>query len=158
MWPSPCRRLGTGRSILKLTGSGPNALDFHIAYYLGELSAADPTGHYHIISKDRGFDPLVRHLKSKNIRVRRESDLAEIPDLRIPKKAKKDDKIDAIVKNLVSRGQSRPRKVKTLQNTIGNLVSETLSEAELAALIDELQKRKLIVVNKGNIKYTLSSP
>ena len=147
--------LGERAQYVEIDGSGPNALDFHIAYYLGELSAADPTGHFNVISKDRGFDPLIRHLKGKKIQVRRESDLAEIPNLRIPKKAKKDDKIDAIVKNLVNRGQSRPRKVKTLQNVINNLVSETLNEAELAALVDELQKRKLIVVNKGNIKYTL---
>jgi hypothetical protein len=149
--------LGDRAKYVEIDGNGPNALDFHIAYYIGELAAADPTGHFHIISKDRGFDPLIRHLKGKNIQVRRESDLAEIPNLRIPKEIKKDDKIDAIVKNLVNRGQSRPRKVKTLQNVINNLVSETLDEAGLAALIDELQKRKLIVVNKGNIKYTLPS-
>jgi hypothetical protein len=147
--------LGDRARYVEIDGSGPNALDFHIAYYIGELAAADPTGNFHIISRDRGFDPLIRHLKGKKIQVRRESDLAEIPNLRIPKKAKKDDKIAAIVKNLVSRGQSRPRKVKTLQNVMNNLVSENLNEAELSALVDELQKRKLIVVTKGNIKYTL---
>jgi len=147
--------LGDKARYVEIDGSGPNALDFHIAYYIGELSAADPSGSFHVISKDRGFDPLIRHLKGKKIRVRRESDLAEIPNLRIPKKAKKDDKIDAIVKNLVGRGHTRPRKVKTLQNTINNLISETLTEAELAALVKELEKRKLIVVNNGNIKYTL---
>jgi len=147
--------LGDRAKYVEIDGSGPNALDFHIAYYIGELAAADPTGSFHIISKDRGFDPLIRHLKGKKMRVYRESDLAEIPNLRIPKKAKKDDMIDAIVKNLVSRGSSRPRKVKTLQNTINNLVSETLDDAKLAALVNELQKRKLIVVDKGNIKYTL---
>ena len=150
--------LGDKARYVEIDGSGPNALDFHIAYYIGELSAADPSGSFHVISKDRGFDPLIRHLKGKKIRVRRESDLAEIPNLRIPKKAKKDDKIDAIVKNLVGRGHTRPRKVKTLQNTINNLISETLTEAELAALVDELQKRKLIIVNNGNIKYTLPAP
>ena len=147
--------LGDKARYVEIDGSGPNALDFHIAYYIGELSAADPSGSFHVISKDRGFDPLIRHLKGKKIRVRRESDLAEIPNLRIPKKAKKDDKIDAIVKNLVGRGHTRPRKVKTLQNTINNLISETLTEAELAALVKELEKRKLIIVNNGNIKYTL---
>ena len=147
--------LGDKARYVEIDGSGPNALDFHIAYYIGELSAADPSGSFHVISKDRGFDPLIRHLKGKKILVRRESDLAEIPNLRIPKKAKKDDKIEAIVKNLVGRGHTRPRKVKTLQNTINNLISETLTEAELAALVKELEKRKLIVVNNGNIKYTL---
>ena len=147
--------LGDRARYVEIDGNGPNALDFHIAYYMGELAAADPTGNFHIISKDRGFDPLIRHLKGKNVKVRRESDLAEIPNLRIPKKAKKDDKIDAIVKNLIGRGKSKPRKVKTLQNTISHLVSENLTEAELAALVNELQKRKLIVINDGNIKYTL---
>ncbi len=147
--------LGDRARYVEIDGSGPNALDFHIAYYIGELAAADPTGNFHIISKDKGFDPLIRHLKGKKIQVRRESDLAEIPNLRIPRKAKKDDMIDAIVKNLVGRGSSRPRKVKTLQNTINHLVAETLDDAKLAALVNELQKRKLIVINKGNIKYTL---
>ena len=147
--------LGDKAKYVEIDGNGPNALDFHIAYYIGELAAADPAGHFHIISKDRGFDPLIRHLKGKNIQVRRESDLAEIPNLRIPKKAKKDDMIDAIVRNLIGRGNSKPRKVKTLQNTIGHLVSEKLDEKALAALVDELQQRKLIVVNQGNIKYTL---
>jgi hypothetical protein len=142
---------------VEIDGSGPNALDFHIAYYIGELAAADPAGSYHVISRDKGFDPLIRHLRGKKISVRRETDIAEIPQLRIPKKAKKDDKIDAIVRNLAGRGQSRPRKVKTLQNTISNLVSESLTEAELDALVAELQERKLIVVNKGNIKYRLPS-
>ena len=147
--------LGDRAKYVEIDGSGPNALDFHIAYYIGELAAADPAGSFHVISKDKGFDPLIRHLKGKKIQVRRESDLAEIPNLRIPKKAKKDDIIDAIVKNLVGRGQSRPRKVKTRQNTINSLVSESLDNAKLTELVGELQKRKFIIVDKGSIKYTL---
>ena len=147
--------LGGRAKYVEIDGSGPNALDFHIAYYIGELAAADPAGSFHVISKDKGFDPLIRHLKGKKIQIRRESDLAEIPNLRIPKKAKKDDMIDAIVKNLVGRGQSRPRKVKTLQNTINSLVSESLDNAKLTELVGELQKRKFIIVDKSNIKYTL---
>lgn len=147
--------LGNNAKYVEIDGSGPNALDFHIAYYIGELAAADPKGHFHIISKDKGFDPLIRHLTGKKIWVRRVNDLAEIPNLRIPKKAKEGDKIDAIVKNLIGRGHSRPRKLKTLQNVISNLISEELSNKELTALIGELQKRKFIVVTNGNIRYTL---
>ncbi|MCH9696234.1 MAG: hypothetical protein K0U72_17090 [Gammaproteobacteria bacterium] len=149
--------MGERAKYVEIDGSGPNALDFHIAYYLGELCTRDSAGSYHVISKDKGFDPLIRHLKGKKIKVRRENDLAEIPNLRIPKKTKKADKIDAIVKNLVNRGHARPRKVKTLQNTISNLVSEALTDTELAELVEEMRKRKLIVVNNGNIKYTLPS-
>lgn len=149
--------LGNKAKYIEMEGNGPNALDFHIAYYIGELAAADPAGKFHVISRDKGFDPLIRHLKGKKISVQRESDLAEIPSLRIPKKAKKDDKIDAIVRNLINRGQSRPRKVQTLQNTIRNLFTEALTEEEVSALVKELKKRKQISVTDGKIKYTLSA-
>jgi PIN domain len=46
---------------------GFNALDFYIAYYLGVLAAANPTGVVHVISKDKGFDPLLQHLKARRV-------------------------------------------------------------------------------------------
>lgn len=68
---------------IKISGNGPNALDFHIAFYIGQLAAEDPEGYFHIISKDQGFDPLIRHLRNQKIKALREKDLAEIPLLRI---------------------------------------------------------------------------
>ncbi|HSM31862.1 MAG TPA: PIN domain-containing protein [Woeseiaceae bacterium] len=147
--------LGEQADYVEIAGSGPNALDFHIAYYIGELAAQEPDAQFHIISKDRGFDPLIRHLKGKKIRVRREKDLAEIPELRIPDSTSRDEQIDAIVKNLRQRGHSRPRKVKTLQNTINTLFTTKLDQAELDAITDELRKRNLIVVKQNNVSYRL---
>ena len=68
-----------------------------------------------------------------------------------------DEKIAAIVKNLAGRGQSRPRKVKTLANTINSLFTKKLDENELASLVKELQDQKYIEVNQGNISYKLSN-
>ena len=147
--------LGEQADYIEIAGSGPNALDFHIAYYIGELASGQPDAHFHIISKDRGFDPLIRHLKGKKIHVRREKDLAEIPELRIPDTTSRDDQIDAIVKNLRQRGHSRPRKVKTLQNTINTLFTKKLDQAELDAITDELKRRNLIVVKQNNVSYKL---
>jgi hypothetical protein len=147
--------LGEQADYVEIAGSGPNALDFHIAYYIGELAAREPHADFHIISKDRGFDPLIRHLKGKKIRVRREKDLAEIPELRIPDTTSRVEQIDAIVKNLLQRGHSRPRKVKTLQNTINTLFTKKLDQAELDAITDELRKRNLIVVKQNNVSYRL---
>ena len=147
--------LGQDAQYIRISGSGRNALDFHITYYLGELVSKDPTAHFHIITRDRGFDPLIRHLNERKIRVRREKDLAEIPLLRMSTETSNDEKIDAIVKNLAGRGQSRPRKVRTLSNTINTLFTKRLDEAELQAIIKELQQRKYIAVNKGNVSYKL---
>lgn len=101
--------LGNDAQYIKMSGNGRNALDFHIACYVGELAAKDPAGHFHIISRDTGFDPLIRHLRDRKIQVQREEDLAEIPVLRMSMATSDDEKIAAIVKNLEGRGQSRPR-------------------------------------------------
>ena len=147
--------LGNSARYVKISGNGQNALDFHIAYYVGELAGKDPDAHFHIISKDRGFDPLIKHLRSRRIRIQRETDLAEIPILQLPDSTSSDEKIAAIVKNLGGRGQSRPRKVRTLENTINTLFTKKLDNSELASLVKELQQRKLIVVRKGNVSYKL---
>ena len=144
--------LGDKAEYVEIDGSGPNALDFHIAYYIGELAAKDSDAQFHVISRDKGFDPLIRHLKNRKIRVLREIDVAEIPELRISAKATsggKVDTVDAIVRNIVSRGQSRPRKVKTLKNAIRHLVKEDLDDKALAALVNEMIKRNFISVGEN---------
>ncbi|NOR36675.1 MAG: NYN domain-containing protein [Woeseiaceae bacterium] len=147
--------LGKNARYVQITGNGQNALDFHIAYYIGELAAGEPDAFFHIISKDKGFDPLINHLKERKIRVHREKDIGEIPLLQLADTSSIDEKISAVVKNLGGRGQSRPRKVTTLSNTINSLFNPKLSAKELSALVKEMEKRKLIVINKNNVSYKL---
>ena len=148
--------LGNNARYVKITGTGQNALDFHIAYYVGLLAAKEPDASFSIISKDKGFDPLVRHLTGKKVHIQRHKDLGEMPFLQLSGTTSIDEQIAAIVKKLGGRGQSRPRKVKTLQNTINSLFAKKLEQKELKALVNELQKRKLIVVNQSNVSYKLS--
>jgi hypothetical protein len=147
--------LGKDARYVRISGNGQNALDFHIAYYIGELAASEPDAFFHIISKDKGFDPLINHLKERKIRVHRENDIGEIPLLQLADTSSIDEKISAIVKNLGGRGQSRPRKVTTLSNTMNSLFNPKLSAKELSALVKEMEKRKLIVINQNNVSYKL---
>lgn len=150
------QKFGGNAKYIKMAGNGKNALDFHIAFYVGQLSMQEPEAYFHIISRDAGFDPLIKHLKARKIRIQREKDLAEIPPLRMSSATSNDEKIAAIVKNLAGRGQARPRKLKTLTNTINSLFTKTLEEKELISLIEDLKKRKYIVVSKeGNVSYKL---
>jgi hypothetical protein len=148
--------LGGNGKYVRISGNGRNALDFHIACYVGELATEDPEGHFHIISKDTGFDTLIQHLKDRKINIQREKDLAEIPVLRMTRAATDDEKIAAIVKNLEGRGQSRPRKLKTLKNTINALFIKKLEELELTSLIERLKKLGYITVQEGRVSYKLS--
>jgi hypothetical protein len=147
---------GDAGRYISVSGTGKDALDFHIAYYVGELVASEPEAYFHIISRDKGFDPLVKHLRSRRFRVSRDPDLAEIPLLRLSSAGSHDEKIAAIVENLKGRGQSRPRKVATLANTINSLFKEDISESDLGALIEEMRRRGLISVDAGKVGYKLT--
>jgi len=150
---SALQALGSNAEYVKIGGNGHNALDFHIAFYIGQLAERDPNAYFHIISKDTGFDPLIKHLKERKIFAQRERDLAEIPLLRISNATSAEEKIEAIVKSLAARGHARPRKVKTLANTVNSLFSRTLDEAELTDIIGQMKKRNLIAVENEKVSY-----
>lgn len=65
--------------LVRMTSSGKNALDFVLAYYVGRAVMMHPTGAIHIVSKDTGFDPLVAHLRSRNIEAQRHAGFASLP-------------------------------------------------------------------------------
>jgi hypothetical protein len=67
---------GKDAEYIKIQGSGPDAVDFHIAFYIGRLAASHSGASFTIVSKDRGFDPLVKHLGTLGIACQR---VAEIP-------------------------------------------------------------------------------
>jgi len=71
--------------LVRLNSSGKNALDFALAYYVGRAVQADPNAYFHIISKDTGFDPLIEHLMSRQIRARRHADYTTLTFSAIPK-------------------------------------------------------------------------
>lgn len=138
---------------MKIGGNGPNALDFHIAFYIGRLAEKDPDAYFHIVSKDSGFDPLIKHLKERNIFAQREKDLAEIPLLRVSNFATIGEKLKAVVNNLAARGHARPRKVKTLANTINAFFMNKIEDNELASIIEQMTKQGMIVIENDNVSY-----
>ena len=167
---SAVQHLGKNAEYIKIQGNGPNALDFHIAFYIGQFSTENSDSHFHIISKDKGFDPLIKHLESKKIPVRRHKAVSEIP-LPKPAKVKKEtahvskpasaaitaERVQKIVEFLTARGSAKPRKLKTLSNSINSFFKKSLTENELSALIDELVKRGIVIVNSNqtNVSYKL---
>lgn len=60
-WLKTAIELGQRLHIVQLKESANNALDFFISYYIGKLSN-DETLSFHIISNDKGYDPLIDHL------------------------------------------------------------------------------------------------
>lgn len=145
--------LGERAEYIRIDGSGRNALDFHLALYLGQLVERDPAGYFHIVSKDTGFDPLVRHLKERKVLAGRVKELLDIPLLRISNTKSPKERFEAVVTYLEMRGPARPRKVKTLRNAINAHFQKTLEEAELDKLVGELVRRKVVMVDGEKVVY-----
>ena len=147
--------MGDKAEYVKIAGNGSNALDFHIAYYIGRISAEDPTAYFHIISKDTGFDPLIQHLKDHKIFAARSKDVADIPLLKASNSKTAPEKLSVVVTNLQQRGASRPRTLKSLTSTINSLFQNQLSGEELVAVLRGLEHKGFIVINESKVTYAL---
>ncbi len=152
---SALQQMGSRAQYIKISGNGSNALDFHIAFYVGQLAAHEPDAYFHIISKDTGFDPLIQHLKSKKVLVCRSRDITNIPLVKAAQTMSSAKKLAVIVTNLKQRGASKPRTIKTLTSTISSLFQKKLPEAEVSSLLHELQKQGIVTVKDTKVSYTL---
>lgn len=77
--------LGERGEYVRLHATGPNALDFHIAYFLGQLLAAEPKAHCFVISKDKGFDALIARLAGEGKHIARHASIDEIAEFKAAK-------------------------------------------------------------------------
>lgn len=72
--------LGSRARYVKVARAGKNALDFHLAFYLGELASRDRTATFRVMSRDGGFDALIEHLLARGLAVERISSEASPSD------------------------------------------------------------------------------
>ncbi len=149
------QRMGERASYIKISGNGNNALDLHIAFYIGELTDKEPDACFHIVSKDTGFDPLIQHLKSRKISVSRVKTLTDLLLAKAVSRKVGTDRVSAIIANLTQMGASKPRTLRTLASTINAFFQKTLSEAEVQGIIAELTKKGIVVVNESKVAYAM---
>lgn len=149
------QRLGARAEYIKISGNGPNALDFHIAYYIGQIASADPSAHFHIISKDKGFDPLIQHLKEKKIFAARAKDISEVPLVKATNSKSPEQRVELVLAKLGQMKAAKPRTVKTLKSTIGSLFQKQLSDSEIVEVLDALRSKGMVTVTDKKLTYAL---
>lgn len=150
---SALQQMGERAEYIKISGNGSNALDFHIAYYIGLLASKEPDAYFHIVSKDTGFDPLINHLKCKKILACRSKDVTDIPIVKASNSKSSSEKIAVIIADLKRRGAAKPRAVKTLTSTISNMFQKQLSDEELQSLLLELQTKGIVSIAGTKVSY-----
>jgi hypothetical protein len=146
------QRFGERVEWVKIDGQGSNALDFHIAFYLGRLQASHERACLVILSKDKGFDPLVRHINSSRGDCQRINSLVELygAGSSPPQEQNMRRVIDLLSK--VEKGK-RPRKRSTLAQHISSMFQKKLDEAEIEKIIDHLFIQKLVSEAGSKLSY-----
>jgi len=164
--------------MVRLKSSGRNALDFALAYYLGRAVHADPCGYFHIVSKDKGYDALIEHLRSKHIRVHRHDSFTTLtftprtkPAVATPpvatSAAKSPTKVKPVPTHLESLearvlehlrkpATNRPRTKQKLVSHLITHLGKKVTEAEVLDLVELIgQAGHLVIDEKGKVIYHL---
>jgi hypothetical protein len=174
--------LGANAEYVPIARSGPNAMDMHIAYYLGKLLEQEPGAQIHVVSRDTDFDPLLEFLSTRGFKVRRVKAIAEIAKKKAAKSVAAakpaprqaaprqpspkepaaprpvaSDKIDAIVKQLRSMS-GKPANRGKLAQAITAYLKHHGGAPDLKIVeqyIDELIRRKVVTATGTKLNYTL---
>ena len=163
---------------VRLASSGRNALDFALAYYLGRAAVGDPQGRFHIVSKDKGFDPLVEHLQSKGLQIMRHDSFATLSLSRPatakvspPSPARAKSKPKAKVRTAKSRlnelairalehlrkaTTKPPKNLQKLVSHLGTHLGKKITASEVPGLVESLRSDGFLAIDeKGVVTYDL---
>lgn len=144
--------LGSRGEYIKICGQGPNALDFHIAFVIGERSTREGLKFFHIVSKDTGFDPLLQYLKDKGIRSSRVTSIDALAYI-APKPPTAGERAAKVIEKFSVPKCPRPRSQTTLTNSVQALFQRSLAEAEVKEIIQSLVKQKFLALDGEKITY-----
>jgi PIN domain-containing protein len=147
--------LGDRAEYIKISGVGANALDFHIAYYIGQRAAHEPSAYFHIISKDTGFDPLIEHLRSKKIYAGRAEAIADIPAVKALNSKSPQERVAFTVARLRKLKAAKPRTVKTLKSAVSRFFLNQLPEDDVGAIVQTLVKGGYLQITETKVSYAL---
>ena len=146
------QKLGSRIEWQRVDANGSNALDFFIACQLGRVLEKSPQLQCIVLSKDKGFDPLLRHLNKNGLKCKRLNSLLELDPKATTQPEEPNYKrvIEVLSK---SEKKSRPRKRKTLSQHISSIFQKKLPQAEVDRLIDILFANKMISETNDAITY-----
>jgi len=153
-------------NLIRSPKAGKNALDFVLAYHLGQAVLSEPMAHFHIISKDAGFDSLVALLESKRVVVKRHSDWSTLPFTSLPAPSSR---IPAPLSNIPSAAAKKvletlkkapekglPKRKKSLLSLAKSALGKESTDDASEKVVEELRlTNHLAIDEKGAVAYTL---
>ena len=142
--------------IIRISESAPNALDFILACHLGRAAIQHPEADFCILSNDKGFDALVRHLKKGGLQATRQgldspAKSEPAPLTLLPSSTD----LTAAWEHLQKIGDNRPKTKAKLSNHLSSIFrSKNLSTEQLDALIEALRRKHFLSIDaEGRVHY-----
>jgi len=140
---------------LKIAGDGKNNLDFHLAFELGRLCEQYKNDvELIILSKDSGYDSLIKYINDLRGHASRIANAAELADS--TKQLPTSNFTSNIIGNLTKiNNQKRPRTRITLKKHIESLLRDKVSSNEIDLIIEEMFVRSLLTLTNNRLKYNI---
>ena len=165
--------------LIEMNASGKNALDFSLAFHLGRAVAGCPaTDLFHIISRDKDFEPLIAHLRAGGIAVTRHDSFSLPAILAVGRPAPLPagrpvlppggrpaarsavsppagmDVVGAVANRLRRSGANRPKRKSTLLSLINAQFRGQIKEGEAVGIVETLARRGIITIDaKDKVAY-----
>lgn len=144
------QKFGSRITWIKTSRQGHNALDFHIAYFVGQIVQSDPKVFFHIVSKDDGFDALIDFMKERKLFIDRVESIDDIPLVK-KMKAIESDPV-AFIKDRILNVSS-PSRLKTLRTAIAKWLEKD-EEKLINGIVESLKKEKFLEIDaQGKVTY-----
>jgi hypothetical protein len=155
--------------LIKINGRGKNAMDFFIAFYLGKYYKEIKDSKIIISSKDKGYDPLIKHLDGCGMSIEKinvdniveniESKIKESKThIKKQDNKKNEDENNNIIisylqKQTKSQKSKRPQKLVTLENYLYTHFAQKISMEKIKKSINFMKENNYINILNNKIKY-----
>lgn len=157
------QELGDRAKFVRVNKQGKEALDLHLAFYMGCLSHEFSGAYFHVVSKDQGFLPLVEHLNASGANARLVESLTHIgpngaavaaPVLTVVS-SNLDDQVAQARAWISSRADSKPASRKTLLSSLEKTAfTRQLDEIAVEKVMNKLVDMGVLAFNEtGRVVY-----
>lgn len=146
------QKLGDRMQWIRADANGKNALDFFIAFELGRIMERESPLECVVLSGDKGFDPLLRHLNANGLNCRRVSSMIEFDPSLVSQSD--DPNLQRVIEILGKLNKkSRPRKRKTLTQHILSIFQNKIERREVDRIVEILFATKKVSETNNSLTY-----
>jgi len=152
------QKMGSRAQYVKVSQTGNNSLDMHMAFHIGRLSIEKTNAYFHVVAKDRDYDPLIQHLKDLGLGAKRYSDVMDIEWIKNSKPfalvKENNDFFQVAIEWLQARSNNRPASVQAIKNTLKSAaLGNSLDDTQAEIVFNELVEKKYVVVHGSQVIY-----